>query len=252
MNIKWAYPFITVVLLFYFDDVLCQENDIEIKKPISVSFSFCSSIPFGVFSSNNTNLSNSGLAKIGGTLRYTVDYNIKKMWGISFNYDRVSFPLNSYSISNSFIESYPGYSVNATSSGWWILNNYQIGAFNVYSLKNKYQKPSLLIENRFMIGIATISSPSISLSSSNGTSSLSFSQPSKNTSAFSVSIGGGISSVPKKHLFLKATIDLYRSYGRFNNIEVSKNENGTITYTTKNIIQPINYVSLGWAIGWHF
>jgi hypothetical protein len=253
MTLKWAKLFITTVLFLCLGNALCQENDKELNKPISVSFSFGGSVPVGAFSSSNTKSSNSGLAKIGGTLRGTLDYYIKKKnWGISFNYDRVSFPLNSSSLSNSFIESNPGYSINSISPGWWVLNNFQIGAFNVYTLKNKYQKPSLIIENRCMIGLATISSPSISLFSSNGTSGLSFSQRSKNTSAFSVSFGGGISSIPKNHLFLKATIDLCRSYGRFNNIEVTQNENGTISSTTKSLTQPINYLSVGWAIGWRF
>ncbi len=241
------------ILFVKLSHLYCQTNDdIEIKKGVFVSSSFCSSIPLGVFSSKNTHLSNSGLAKLGGTLKGSLGYYLNRKWGVLLNYDRVSFPLNSNSVNNSFTESYPQYTVYNTSEGWWVLHNIQVGALNNYYIKRRGRKPGLLVENRCLIGICIINSPGISLFSNNGASSLSFVQSSENTSSFSVSIGGGISNIPTKHLFLKATLDLCQTYGRFRNIQVARNQDGVIASSFKSINQPISYLAIGWAVGWKF
>ena len=244
----WILP----ILLFCCGNIFSQETKSGAVTPFAVSLSYCGSIPVGAFASQNTQFSNSGFSKIGGTMRFTVDYNIHQNWGIVFNYDRVSLPLNSSSIIRSFNQSFPGYTVNNSSTGWWIINNYQVGIANIYIVKNKDQKIKMLIENRCMMGIASINSPEISVASSNTGSALLFNQSSKNTAAFSLAIGGTIKSNPQRHLFMKASLDLCMSSGRFNNIEVTKNENGVITNSSKNITQPISYISIGWGVGWRF
>jgi hypothetical protein len=245
---------ISILLIFLFccENVFSQENKSAPKTPFAVSVSFCLSVPVGVFASQNTNSSKSGFAKIGGTARFAADYNLNQKWGVVFNYDRVSLPLKASTVINSFNQSFPGYTISNSSTGWWIINNYQLGIVNIHTLKNKVQKPTMLIENRCMVGIAAVSSPAIFIQSNNGGSTLLFDQYTKNTSAFSLSVGGAIKSIPSHHLFLKASLDLCTSSARFNNVAVSKNDNGVITNSTKNTTQLVSYISIGWAIGWQF
>lgn len=244
--------FYIFLLLLCTGNLFSQQNRSGPKTPLALSISPCFSIPFGVFASQNTTSARSGFAKPGGTFRVTADYNLTQKLALVLNYDRVSFHQNQTTILNSFNQSYPGYTVSNSIVGWWLINNFQLGLTNIYTIKNKEQQPKMLVENRFLLGLASISTPNTFVASTNGGSTLSFNQPAKNAPAFSLTIGGAIKSIPKNHLFMKATVDLCMSRVRFNDVQSTKNENGAITNSTKTITQPISYLSIGWAVGWQF
>lgn len=241
-----------LVILLFGCHVFSQQTDRKSLSPWAVSLSYCGTIPVGVFASQNTKSTRSGFAQFGGTARLTADYNINEKWALVLNYDRVSCRLNASTVGNSFSQSYPGYTINDLSAGWWVVNNYQLGVANIYTVKNKKQQPKMLIENRLLMGIASATSPDIAVASTSSGNTLVFSQHSKDAAAFSVAIGAAIKSNPQKHLFVKASLDLCTSAVRFNNIEGTKTENGVSANSTKSITQPVSYISIGWGVGWRF